>query len=119
MVLMGSQMKMTILKELPVRTNPHGVAVRSAYDSEHAQIAHITLEPGEELKWHVTPVDVVFYIIEGRAMVGIGEEEEEAAAGMLVESPKNIGHMVGNPFQERTSFLVMKLPRPAQRSKLL
>ncbi|MEI6796925.1 MAG: cupin domain-containing protein [Methanomassiliicoccales archaeon] len=112
-------MKKTDVKALPIRSNPHNVSVRAAYDSEHAQIMHITLEPGQAMKWHVTPVDVVFYVLEGKVKIGIGEEEEEATAGTLVESPRGIKHMLANPFQERTSFLVMKLPRPAEKSKLL
>lgn len=40
--------------------NPHGVEVRKLYDTEHAQAMHITLQPGERLRRHVTPVDVFF-----------------------------------------------------------
>jgi len=112
-------MKRTDVKSLPVKANPHNVSVRAAYDSEHAQIMHITLEPGQAMKWHVTPVDVVFYVLEGKVNIGIGDEEEEAATGTLVESPKGIKHMLANPHKERTSFLVMKLPRPVEKSKLL
>jgi mannose-6-phosphate isomerase-like protein (cupin superfamily) len=112
-------MKTTLVKDLPVIQTPHGVAVRAAYDSEHAQIMHITLEPGEELKWHVTPVDVVFYILENKVMVGIGEEEEEVWNGIMIESPKGIKHRLSNPFKDRTSFLVIKAPRPAEKAKLL
>jgi mannose-6-phosphate isomerase-like protein (cupin superfamily) len=112
-------MKKTLVKDLPVKQTPHGVAVRAAYDTEHAQIMHITLEPGEEMKWHVTPVDVVFFVLENRVMVGIGEEEEEAYAGMLVESPKGIKHRLTNPYHDRTSFLVIKTPRPTEKAKLL
>jgi quercetin dioxygenase-like cupin family protein len=104
---------------MPVKPNPHNVTVRLAFDHEHAQIMHITLEPGQAMKWHVTPVDVVFYVLEGKVNIGIGEEEEEVVAGTIVESPKGIKHMLANPFKERTSFLVMKLPRPVDKSKLL
>lgn len=112
-------MKQVEVGALPLKSNPHNVSVRAAYDSEHAQIMHITLEPGQAMKWHVTPVDVVFYVLEGKVKIGIGEEEEEATAGTLVESPKGLKHMLANPYPERTSFLVMKLPRPAQKAKLL
>lgn len=52
--------------------NPHGVDARKIYDSEKAQVIHITLRPGERLKRHVTPVDVIFYVLEGRGTVEIG-----------------------------------------------
>jgi len=46
--------------------NPHGVDARKIYDSEKAQVIHITLRPGERLKPHIAPVDVIFYVLEGR-----------------------------------------------------
>ena len=54
--------------------NPHNVKAAMLYDSEHAQAIHITLEPGESLKKHITPVDVFFYVLEGTGVVEIGEE---------------------------------------------
>jgi len=48
-----------------VKENPHMVDVRKLYDKESAQIMHMTLKPGQSLKPHKTPVDVVFYILEG------------------------------------------------------
>ena len=69
------------------KPNPHGVDARSISDTENAQVAHITLQPGEALKKHITPVDVVFYVLEGRGVVEIGEERTEVEADTLIESP--------------------------------
>ena len=49
--------------------NPHKVKVSKLYDTEHAQAMHITLEPGESLKKHITPVDVLFYVLDGTGFV--------------------------------------------------
>ncbi len=54
--------------------NPHGVSARPLHNSEHVQVTMVTLEPGQALKLHITPVDVFFYIIEGRSEVEIGGE---------------------------------------------
>ena len=51
-------MKITEVKKADLLKNPHGVKVSKLYDTEHAQAIHITLEPGESLKKHITPVDV-------------------------------------------------------------
>ncbi len=48
-------------KTEPLKENPHKVDVRQLYSDETAQVMHVTLKPGETLKPHVTPVDVVFY----------------------------------------------------------
>jgi hypothetical protein len=59
--------KMEIINAKNAETikNPHNVKAARLYDSEHAQAIHITLEPGESLKKHITPVDVFFYALEG------------------------------------------------------
>ncbi len=59
------------------RKNPHGVDARALHDSEHALVSHITLQPGEALKRHITPVDVVFYVVEGTGVVEVGDEKQE------------------------------------------
>jgi quercetin dioxygenase-like cupin family protein len=107
-----------LVKDLSVKQTPHGVAVRAAYDTEHAQVMHISLEPGDELKWHVTPADVAFFILENRALASIGDDEEDACAGMLIENPKGIKRRPSNPHMDRASFLVMEASRPADSAKL-
>ena len=54
------------------RENPHGVDARALHESEHALVSHITLNPGEALKRHITPVDVIFYVLEGTGIVEVG-----------------------------------------------
>ena len=52
-------MKIVQVKDVSSKPNPHGVDARSISDTESAQVVHITLQPGESLKKHITPVDVV------------------------------------------------------------
>lgn len=99
--------------------NPHGVDARKIYDSEKAQVIHITLRPGERLKRHVTPVDVIFYVLEGRGTVEIGEERQKVAADTLIESPARIPHCWYNEGDEDLRFLVIKVPRPTEATRLL
>lgn len=98
---------------------PHGVKVARIYDTEHAQAVHITLEPGESLKRHITPVDVFFYVLEGTGVVEIGEERREVARDMLVESPKDIPHSWANESENVFRVLVVKVPRPITSTKVL
>jgi mannose-6-phosphate isomerase-like protein (cupin superfamily) len=67
-------MKIVDVKSAPEKANPHNVSVRMLYDKEHAQTMHMELKPDESLKKHITPVDVFFYILEGKGMVEIGNE---------------------------------------------
>lgn len=65
------------VQKVGIAPNPHGVDVRKIYESEKIQVAHITLKPGEQLKKHVTPVDVLFYVLQGTGVVEIGDEKKK------------------------------------------
>ena len=106
-------------KTEPVKENPHGVDVRKLYDDASAQIMHITLRPGESLKPHKTPVDVVFYVLEGKPTIHIGGESISQVVDTLIESPSNIPHYISNEGLEQARILVIKAPRPEIKSKLL
>lgn len=112
-------MKTKTWKNVEPRKNIHGVDVRDLYDDEHALIVHILLRPGEELKAHLTSVDVAFYVLEGTGTVLIGEEKKEVKAGTLVESPKMIAHCWYNNSDKDLRVLVIKTPRPTSKAIIL
>ncbi|AIF70168.1 carbohydrate-binding protein [Palaeococcus pacificus DY20341] len=89
--------------------NPHGVDVKKLIGTENAQIFHITLKPGEELKKHTTPVDAFLYVIKGKGIVEVGEEKEEVRKATLVYLPKEIPHKVSNTGSLEMKFLVIKV----------
>ncbi len=99
--------------------NPHKVKVSKLYDTENAQVMHITLEPGEALKKHVTPVDVFFYVLEGKGVVEIGDEKQEVVKDTLINSPAKIPHCWYNESEGTLRILVAKVPRPVQATKIL
>lgn len=107
------------LGDMEARKNPHGVDVKTVYDHDSAQALHITLLPGQELKRHLTPVDVFFYILEGKGQVEIGEEILVVEKDTVVESPANVRHRLMNPFTDVFRFLVVKAPKPKDKSKVL
>ncbi|MGC9436002.1 MAG: cupin domain-containing protein [Methanomicrobiales archaeon] len=107
------------VSEVPVSENPHGVDARQVYDSEHAVAVVITLQPGESLKKHITPVDVFFYTLEGTGTVEIGGERETVGSGVLVESPAGIPHRWMNDAEGVFRVLVVKVPKPTTRTTLL
>ena len=99
--------------------NPHQVDVRRLYDHDNAQVMHMTLQPGQSLKPHTTPVDVFFYILEGMVDVTVGEETIKVGSDNLVESPKDIVHCLANTSDGVARILVVKAPKPAAKSVLL
>ena len=99
--------------------NPHGVDARALHASEHALVSHITLNPGEALKRHITPVDVIFYVLEGTGVVEVGGEKTEVGPDSLIDSPAKIPHCWYNESSEVLRFLVIKVPRPTGPTKVL
>lgn len=98
---------------------PHKIDVRPLYSSQDAQAMHITLQPGEALKPHITPVDVFFYVLEGQGIVQVGDEKQAVTADHLVESPKGIVHCWFNESDAPFRVLVVKTPRPTGKSQIL
>lgn len=112
-------MKSSSYKTEPLKENPHNVDVRQLYNDASAQVMHITLKPAETLKPHKTPVDVVFYILEGTPTIHIGDESTVFEKDTLIESPANIVHYISNEGSTVTRILVTKAPRPDKATKLL
>ncbi|HEX7585632.1 MAG TPA: cupin domain-containing protein [Prolixibacteraceae bacterium] len=112
-------MKVTRYQDQEINPNPHGVDVRKLYDKESAQVMHITLQPGEGLKPHKTPVDVFFVVLEGTPTIQVGEEEEICQKDSLIESPAHIVHNIFNASERIARILVVKAPRPSTLSRVL
>ncbi|MFA0833997.1 MAG: cupin domain-containing protein [Methanobacterium formicicum] len=107
------------MEKSPVVDTPHKVDVRKLYDTKNALTVHITLQPGEKLKKHITPVDVFFYVLEGKGIVEIGDEKKEVSKDTLIDSPAHIPHCWYNESQKKLRFLVVKVPKPTAETKLL
>lgn len=94
------------------KPNPHGVSAKVLHENPHAVVLQITLEAGQSLRLHTTPVDVFFYVLEGSGIVQVGEEQREVHVDDLIDSPKGIPHRLLNPGDGRFRFLVVKTPKP-------
>lgn len=106
----------TRLCDTAVMKNAHNVDARNLYNTADAMMTVITLEPGQSLKRHITPVDVVFYVLSGKGVVEIGDEKKEVGADTLVESPGDIVHCWYNESGAPLRFMVVKAPRPVRKT---
>lgn len=112
-------MKITEVANVESGLNPHHVDARKVYDTDQAMAVVITLQPGESLKKHITPVDVFFYVLEGTGVVEIGDEKATCTKDMLIESPARIPHRWINESSQVFRVLVVKVPKPKEETKLL
>ncbi len=76
--------------------------------SEHVQIIHMLLKPGDYIKMHKTPMEVSFFLSHGKLDMQIGEEKQTISAGSVVESPIMIPHGFKNTYKEIAKILVIK-----------
>jgi len=112
-------MKITKVADAVSGPNPHHVDARKVYESPHAMAVVITLQPGESLKKHITPVDVIFYVLEGTGIVEIGNERASCTKDMLIESPAKVPHRWINESSAVFRVLVVKVPKPTEETKIL
>ncbi len=112
-------MRITNYKNLQANANPHGIESYKIYDTDNAQVMHLTLQPGESLKPHITPVDVFFYVLEGTPAILIGEEKITVSQDDLIESPKEIVHCIYNETDSIVRVMVAKVPKPVTQTKMV
>lgn len=112
-------MRMAVVDDATVGKSPHGVNVRKLCDTKNAVVNIITMKPGESLKRHITPVDVFFYVLRGRGIVEIGDEQAEVDQDTFIDSPANIPHGWRNNSNEILRFTVVKVPRQIESTRVL
>jgi len=104
-------MKIIKVSDLNTFNNPHKIEARKIFENPNATVIHMTLNPGESLQSHVTPVDVLFYVLAGEPDIEIGDEREKISVDSIVESPADIPHCVYNESDSISRFLVIKLSK--------
>jgi len=112
-------MKTTHISQAEIVKNPHGVKAQKLHTSEHVSLMQLSLKPGEKLKQHITPVDALFYVLEGKGIVEIGDEKKEVSKDTLIDSPKGIMHCWYNEGDSLLRVLVIKTPFPKDPTKFL
>lgn len=98
------------VKDVEVRTSLNGAKASLLYSTHHVQAIHIMLEPYESLKRHATPVDTLFYVLEGTGVVDISGEKQAVCPDALVNCPATAPHYWYNNGKDNLRVLVVKVP---------
>jgi quercetin dioxygenase-like cupin family protein len=106
-------MRITKIEEGFVVMNDEAFTGRRLYDSAATTVIHMTVNPGRSIEPHAAPMDMEFYVLEGRGIFSVGEETADAGPGALVESPKDIPHGIRNPGPGSLRLLAIKNGRPS------
>jgi mannose-6-phosphate isomerase-like protein (cupin superfamily) len=105
-------MKTIKIAEGKVIKHDSGVVARALYSAPEAMIVHIDIETGGFVKPHVTPIDMEYYVLEGRGLFSLGEESIEAGPGILIPNPRGVPHGIRNLGSGPLRVLAVKNPRP-------
>ncbi|MHA1269393.1 MAG: cupin domain-containing protein [Candidatus Helarchaeota archaeon] len=112
-------MKISKIDEVSEIPNPHNVSARKVLEHDHVTVIYLNIKKGEALRKHITPVDVFFYVIEGKGLVEIGDEIEEVEKETIIFSPAKVPHRLINKNSDNFRVLVVKTPKPTTETKLL
>ena len=115
----ASVLEITKVGDVSSSKNPHGVDARQIYSHPNAQVIVLTLKPGESLKRHITPVDVFFYVLEGKGVVEVGDEKKEVSKDTIIHSPAKIVHCWHNKSDSILKVMVAKTPKPTESTILI
>ncbi|HQC39923.1 MAG TPA: cupin domain-containing protein [Petrotogaceae bacterium] len=96
-------------EDAQVRIDKDDIKARKFFEYEGSEFIVIKLNGFSELKKHKTPVDALFFVIQGKGEFFVGEENLTASQGTVIFSPKNIEHGFKNSSEKELQVLVMKL----------
>ena len=82
-----------------------GVLIDESHGAPNFAIRRFTLEPGAEVPEHTNEVEHEQYVLEGKYVVGIGDEEHEVEAGDSLLIPAGTVHWYRNAGGEPGAFL--------------
>lgn len=78
---------------------------------DEAEVIEMHIKPEMTVPSHITPVDVIFYIIAGKGSVTVGDETEDVHSGDFIFSPKDIPHSL-KAYSAGMKIIVTKTPAP-------
>ncbi|MBC9985077.1 MULTISPECIES: cupin domain-containing protein [Haloferax] len=82
-----------------------GVLVSEADGAPNFAIRRFVLDPGASVPKHTNEVEHEQYVLSGRYVVGIGDEEYEVEAGDSLLIPAGVVHWYRNESDEEGAFL--------------
>lgn len=95
------------------RYAPDKMVKHPVFETEHLFCDVYCLEPGQEQAVHAhAGSDKIYILLEGRAVVTVGDEERELRPMEAVLAPAGLPHGIANRSKERAAALVFFAPKP-------
>ncbi|MGE5415929.1 MAG: cupin domain-containing protein [Acidobacteriota bacterium] len=82
------------IKELPINPTPLGGQSRMLVDQPDLRLVNLILQPGEVVKTHTAPIEVVFVVLEGSGRLTADGATIDVTAGQMLTCPRDIAREV-------------------------
>jgi mannose-6-phosphate isomerase-like protein (cupin superfamily) len=93
---------------------PDKMKKNSLFESERMFCDLYCFEPGQAQPVHAhAGSDKIYFVVQGRGLFQVGDEEQELAESSIVMAPSGKSHGVKNPGPARLVLLVFMAPKPA------
>ena len=99
------------LDEVITEENKRGVNSKGIVENEDVKVTQIELGEGDYLPEHQVPVNVFFYIVEGKGTLQIGEEKEVVKAKEVITCPPNT--IMSLKADQGEEFVVLNVKTPS------
>ena len=85
-----------------------GLNALKLFSDGQVEMIHITLLPQEKIKMHKNSVDVIFYVLEGKAELSVEQEQLIVEEGSCIEVKKDLDRSWENTEMEPFKVLAIK-----------
>jgi len=104
-------MEIIRMNQIEGTINKRGVLVRQLVHHKNTTVMNLCLKPGDEVPPHAVPVDVFFYIVEGKGSLRIGDEESVVEAKDIIICPPNT--KMSLKADQGEEFIVLNVKTPS------
>ena len=87
---------------------PFDIDGRIMFSGTRTEVIHLRLQPGEKLGMHDNPSDVIFYMLQGSALLSFEGNETELTADSCIGLKKGILRAWHNKSDREARMLVIK-----------
>ncbi|MCW3489210.1 cupin domain-containing protein [Dethiobacter alkaliphilus] len=103
-------MKIIRMNEVEGKKNHRGVTAKKLIQHQHTTVMNLILNPGEIIPEHSVPVDVFFYVVDGKGTIQIGEEEAVVGEKDIILCPRETTMALKADQGQRFEVLNVKTP---------
>lgn len=104
-------MEIIKMNEVKGMINKRGVEVKQLIKHKDTTVMNLVLKPGDVVPEHSVPVNVFFYIVEGKGTLKIADEEKIVEEKDIILCPPNTNMSLKADQEE--SFVVLNVKTPS------